>query len=153
MDQSTTIEAVRFFGRRLTEEAVRVSKLIVFGSHARGGATEESDIDVLVISEDFRGKDIFERATMICDPERETIKRFRVPLDVIMMTPDEFDSGDSLIAQAAKTGMVLLPESVEQGRRAGDCGRAQSDQSEILTAKLAKSARKHDSGKDSVDGA
>ena len=102
-----TIDAVRFFGRRLTEGAVRVSEPVVFGSHARGEATNESDIDVIVVSNDFRDKDIFQRARMIRDPERETIERFRLPLDVVMMTPDEFNSGESLIAQTARTGIIL----------------------------------------------
>jgi predicted nucleotidyltransferase len=108
MDQSTAIEAVRFFGERLSQEAVRVSQLILFGSYAHGAANEESDVDVLVVSEDFREKDIFERARLIGGPERATIRRFQVPLDVILMTPEEFSSGASLLAQAARTGMVLL---------------------------------------------
>jgi predicted nucleotidyltransferase len=108
MDQSTAIEAVRFFGERLSQQAVRISQLILFGSHARGAGSEESDVDVLVVSEDFRGKNIFERARLIGDPEQATIHRFQVPLDIIMMTPEEFDSGASLLAQAARTGMVLL---------------------------------------------
>lgn len=119
MDQSTTIEAVRFFGRRLSEEAVKVLRLVLFGSHARGDAAEESDVDVVVISDDFRGKNIFQRARMIRDPERDTIKRFRVPLDVPMMTPDEFESGHSLIAQAAKTGISLAPASSEPATSRG----------------------------------
>ncbi|MGD0999633.1 MAG: nucleotidyltransferase domain-containing protein [Candidatus Brocadiia bacterium] len=108
MDQNAAIEAVRFFGERLTQQAVRISQLILFGSHARGAASEESDVDVLVVSDDFRDKDIFERARLIAGPERATIRRYQVPLDVILMTPEEFNSGASLLAQAARTGMVLL---------------------------------------------
>ena len=108
MDQNAAIEAVRFFGERLTQQAVRISQLILFGSHARGGANEESDVDVLVVSEDFRDKDILERARLISGPERATIRRYQMPLDVILMTPEEFNSGASLLAQAARSGMVLL---------------------------------------------
>ena len=108
MDQSAAIEAVRFFGECLTQRAVRISQLILFGSHARGAANEESDVDVLVVSEDFRDKGIFERARLIGGPERATIRRHLVPLDVILMTPEEFNSGASLLAQAARSGMVLL---------------------------------------------
>jgi acid stress-induced BolA-like protein IbaG/YrbA len=107
MDQSTAIEAVRFFGERLSQQAVRISQLILFGSHARGAANDESDVDVLVVSEDFRDKNIFERARLIGGPERAAIRRFQVPLDIILMTPEEFNNGASLLAQAARTGMVL----------------------------------------------
>lgn len=113
MDQSAAIEAVLFFGQRLAESGVRISRLIVFGSHARGQATHDSDVDVLIVSEEFRGKDIFGRARVVRDPERQTIHRFQVPLDVVMMTPEEFNSGTSLMAQAARTGTVLLPDASE----------------------------------------
>jgi len=113
MDQSTAVDTVAFFGRRLVESGIRVSRLILFGSHPRGAANDESDVDVLVISEDFRGKNVFDRAEIICDPERETIHRFQVPLDVITMTPEEFESGTSLIAQAAREGTIVLPETWE----------------------------------------
>ncbi len=115
MDQSSAIEAVLFFGQRLMEGGVRVSKLILFGSCARNVATDESDVDVLIISEDFCGKDIFDRAEIICDPERETIHRFQLPLDVIMMTPEEFDSGKSLIAQAARSGRIMMQDLSDPG--------------------------------------
>jgi len=65
MDQSAAIEAALFFGRRLLESGVRISRLVLFGSHARDEATPESDVDVLVVSEDFRSRDIFERARMV----------------------------------------------------------------------------------------
>ncbi len=45
---------------------------------------------------------------MIKGAERETIRHFLVPLDVIPMTPEEFDSGSSIIAEYAKSGEVIL---------------------------------------------
>ena len=35
-------------------KAVKVDQMIVFGSYAEGTATQESDIDVLVVSDDFK---------------------------------------------------------------------------------------------------
>jgi uncharacterized protein len=111
MDKNSAITAAGYFAQRLTEKAVRVSTLILFGSYGRGEATEDSDVDLLVVSNDFRGKDIFDRAAIICEAEGETIRKFMIPLDVIMMTEEEFESGTSPIAEAARTGTILFQKS------------------------------------------
>ncbi len=92
--------AVRFLEKCLREGGVTPSKIFLFGSHAKGKATTESDIDVVIISEDFSNKDIFERAAMTRDAEIKTLKKFMIPLDIVTLTPEENDS--SLIAAYAK---------------------------------------------------
>lgn len=39
----------------LAEEKINLERVILFGSHARGTATEWSDIDVALVSPDFSG--------------------------------------------------------------------------------------------------
>ena len=109
MDQAAAIDVARFLGKRMEEAGIRVSKLVLFGSHGRGDASEESDVDVVVISEDFRGKDLFDRARLTGRASADTIHHFVAPVDVIAMTPEEFDNPDSLVAQVARTGMALTP--------------------------------------------
>ena len=36
--------------------------------------------------------------------EISTLKKFMIPLDIITLTPDEFDNGNSLISEYAKKG-------------------------------------------------
>jgi predicted nucleotidyltransferase len=99
-------KVVKFLGEKLKEK-ISVSRIVLFGSHCRGSASEESDIDVVVISEDFRGKDIFERAELVKHAEAATIGEFMVPLDVITMTSEEFESETSIVASYAKNGGVM----------------------------------------------
>jgi predicted nucleotidyltransferase len=101
------MNAVKYFVQLTLEDGLNVSKIILFGSQANGAPTEESDIDIVIVSEDFRKKDIFERAMLTKKPEIMTIKKFMLPLDVITMTPEEFESESSLIAGFAKTGKVV----------------------------------------------
>jgi predicted nucleotidyltransferase len=66
--------AVEFLEKCLREDGVTPSKIILFGSQAKGKATRESGIDVVIISEDFRNKDILERAAMAEDAELEPLR-------------------------------------------------------------------------------
>ena len=69
-----------------------------FGSRSSEG--QESEIDVVIISEDFRNKDILERAAMTKDAEIRTLRKFMIPLDIVTLTPEE--NNTSLIAVYAK---------------------------------------------------
>jgi predicted nucleotidyltransferase len=92
------------FAEALRRSGLRVARLVLFGSQARGTATADSDIDLAVVSEDFRGKDIFDRARAIKQAEVDTVKRFRVALDIVMFTPDEFESGSSPLPSFVREG-------------------------------------------------
>lgn len=53
-----TRTAVEEFSRRVRARfGDRVVKLVLFGSHARGEATEESDVDILVVIDDLTPSD------------------------------------------------------------------------------------------------
>ena len=97
--------AIEFLGRCLRESGVTPAKIILFGSQAKGKATKESDIDVVIISEDFRNKDILERAAMTKDAEIRTLRKFMIPLDIVTLTPEE--NNTSLIAAYAKDADVI----------------------------------------------
>lgn len=43
------------------EEGIEIDKLIVFGSRARGDYQESSDVDILLVSEDFEGVNWYKR--------------------------------------------------------------------------------------------
>jgi predicted nucleotidyltransferase len=101
-------EVVRFLSDCLKEKGLKVSKIIVFGSQANGTATEESDIDIVIVSEDFKRKNIFRRAEMTKDAEIQTIKKFMVPLDIITMTPEEYENKTTLMAEYAHEGEVVF---------------------------------------------
>jgi uncharacterized protein len=54
MDKSYALECVRSFAERV-KQTMRVRQIILFGSYATGAPTEDSDIDVAVITEDAPG--------------------------------------------------------------------------------------------------
>lgn len=56
MAQKARLKPLQEFKRRLDKQ-MRLEELIVFGSGMRGTMTEDSDIDVLVVSKDFERMD------------------------------------------------------------------------------------------------
>jgi len=107
MAQKRAKEVVKYFFNCLKKKDLKVYRIIVFGSQMKGTATVESDIDIVVVSEDFKRKNIFKRADMTKDAEIRTIRRFMVPLDIITMTPEEYESKDSLMAEYARKGEII----------------------------------------------
>jgi len=95
---------IKFLEQSLKDEGLNISKIVLFGSQSEGKATDESDIDIAIISKDFDNKDIFERSNMTKKAEISTLKKFMIPLDIITLTPDEFDNGSSLISEYARKG-------------------------------------------------
>jgi len=71
---------------------VNVTKIILFGSQARGNASAESDVDIVLISKDFRNKGIFKRLALIKEAEIATIKKYMIPFDVVMKLTRELPS-------------------------------------------------------------
>jgi predicted nucleotidyltransferase len=55
MVDKTVINHVRHYLKTVNETGIRVTFGVIFGSHARGEATSESDVDVMVVSPLFDG--------------------------------------------------------------------------------------------------
>ena len=49
------------YRRKLETSGIKVKKIILYGSYASGGAREDSDIDLVVVSHDFKKVDFCER--------------------------------------------------------------------------------------------
>ena len=85
------IDAIDYFRDNLKKSGLSKFKVVLFGSHGKRSASSASDIDLIVVSEGFRNRSIFERAQLTKDAEIETIKKYLVPLDIITLTPEEFE--------------------------------------------------------------
>ena len=107
MAEVTIAVVLDYLRSALQSGGLRVDKLVIFGSQAKGTAREDSDLDVALVSPDFAGKDIFERVEMTARADRETIRRFVVPLDLILLAPDEYESRSSPAAAFAREGRVV----------------------------------------------
>lgn len=80
---STAGNAIRHMVNRIVQQ-FRPEKVILFGSHARGEAGPDSDVDLLVVMPTSGSK----REAQL--RVRGALRDIRVPKDVIVSTPDEF---------------------------------------------------------------
>lgn len=80
-------------------------KIILFGSYARGDATEESDIDILIIQHSDLPR--YKRAT----PIRLALRGLFPSKDIVVYTPEEVEewksASTSFIASVLREGKVL----------------------------------------------
>lgn len=101
---TTVQDAIAEMVRRIVSR-FNPDKIILFGSHARGQAGPDSDVDLLVVMSvegSKRGK-----ATEI----DETLADRTIPVDLIVATPEEFERArqqvGSVLRPAALEGLVL----------------------------------------------
>lgn len=82
-------------------------KIILFGSHAWGNPTENSDIDLLIITEETNEPRL-KRASRAYSALREFIS---VPIDILVRSSNEYASMNriegSFFFQISKSGLVL----------------------------------------------
>jgi uncharacterized protein len=103
MDKKTVVEIIGRFRDAIEARGIRLFKIILFGSYASDTQHEGSDIDLVVISEDFNGRSYWERVDILS----ETIYEIFAPIEATALTPDEWERGDSFVSNFAEHGEVL----------------------------------------------
>ena len=94
MDKETIIQVTFFLKQSLLQYGIHVDSIALFGSALTGIMDKNSDIDLIIVSSDFRGLDLFERAKLTMKPENETMKKFKIPMDIINLSPEEYKESD-----------------------------------------------------------
>ncbi|MBI4378140.1 MAG: nucleotidyltransferase domain-containing protein [Nitrospinae bacterium] len=97
------IEIVKRYIDELEKHNIKISEAIIFGSHAKGTAKEESDIDIALVSDDFTG-DRFEDRRRIVPFRRKIDSR----IEPIPFKTEDFNNGGILAEEIKKTGKAIL---------------------------------------------
>jgi predicted nucleotidyltransferase len=97
---------LRTIGNKIKQE-YRAERVILFGSYARGDATEDSDVDLLVVAP--TKERFFVRMATV----RRLIRDLRngLPVSPIVLTPAELEkrrqAGDPFVREILETGVPL----------------------------------------------
>ncbi len=90
MDAHTLSSIIDFFKNQISLSGIRAFDIALFGSYMNGRAAPDSDIDLIVVSDEFIGKNIFERGDLLANAEKNAIHKFKIPFDVLKMTRQEY---------------------------------------------------------------
>ena len=91
MDKATINEIIQYLKELLIKNGLNLDSIALFGSALSGEMHIDSDIDLIIISSDFRNKDIFERSQMTMKPEIATLKKYKVAMDILNLSPEEYN--------------------------------------------------------------
>jgi predicted nucleotidyltransferase len=97
MDKATIDVVIAFLKQSLIQYGIHVDSIALFGSALTGNMDKDSDIDLIIISSDFTNLDLFERTKMTMKPETETMRKFKIPMDIINLSPDEYNDSNLMI--------------------------------------------------------
>lgn len=106
MVEKSIEQTVNAFIKELKKRRIKISKVILYGSHASGQNHEYSDIDIAIVSPDFgknrytEGAKLFEIACAI-DPRIE-------PIPISLSSYNE-DTWIPIIYEIRKNGIELKP--------------------------------------------
>jgi len=82
--------------------------LVLFGSYALKKNTRNSDIDLIIVSRDFREKSYNQRVKIMKGLNRSLVNTLNKPVDIIYYSDEEWRKGNSLIISESKaTGKIL----------------------------------------------
>lgn len=104
MDRKT-VEAVSQYREELRRLGIKPHKLILYGSRAKGIIDEESDIDLVVISEDFAGMDLRQRLELL----GMAAARIMQPIQALGCTPEEY----AVLGKGTFVGDEVKPVGIE----------------------------------------
>lgn len=103
-EKNETIKILKNFLKK-AKKITQIDRMVLFGSRARGEEKEESDIDVIIISESFKNKKSYKRSSefyYLWDLPQE--------IDIICLTSEEFEKKRQqvgIIKTAYKEGIEI----------------------------------------------
>ena len=91
LDKATVFNVLNDMHTTLKKYGVEDNRIALFGSFLNGNAHKDSDIDMIIISDAFEGRNFFERINMTLKAEADVRSRYIVPMDILLKTPKEYD--------------------------------------------------------------
>jgi predicted nucleotidyltransferase len=89
MDKETDL-IIREYREKLLEVGINPERIIVFGAHAAGTATDDTILDLLIIASDFKKMDLWERMSLLGQARMD----IKVQMNILGVTSREAEDPD-----------------------------------------------------------
>jgi len=103
MDKRAVIEIVERFRLILEKDNIKINKIILYGSFANNTNNNDSDIDLIVISDDFDNFNYWERIDLLSN----AIYKIFEPIEAFSFTTNEWENSNSFLVDYAKNGEII----------------------------------------------
>jgi predicted nucleotidyltransferase len=103
MDKNAVLKIIHRFKKAVESRDVMIKQIILFGSFKDGTFREDSDIDLVVISDDFDGMDYWQRIDILSEAIYEVFE----PIEAVAITSNEWNRRESLVVDYARNGEVV----------------------------------------------
>jgi predicted nucleotidyltransferase len=104
MGKAAVLKIIGQFKEALEKKGIKIERIVLFGSYASGKPHEASDIDLVVIADDFSGMGFWQRIDLLSGAIYEVCK----PIDAVAMTRAEWEKGESFFVDLARNGEVVF---------------------------------------------
>lgn len=104
MGKAEYLAKLNVFIKKLSK-GIKIKEVVFFGSRAAGKEKGDSDFDLIIVSDDFKNLNYFQRGSMMYD-----YWDLPYPVDFLCYTSKEFNllkRKISIVSQAVKEGIVL----------------------------------------------
>ena len=95
MDKTIINNVVSYLHESLIANGLKDNRIALFGSALNGNMHPDSDIDMIVVSKSFENKDIFERIKMTSKAQIDVQRKYVIPMDILLKTPEEYEYSKS----------------------------------------------------------
>jgi predicted nucleotidyltransferase len=105
MGGNDVIDEIEKYVKRV-KQVIHIEKVIIFGSRAREDYLEDSDVDLIIVSRDFKGVPFYERMDKLI-----LLWESPLNLDVLCYTPEEFKmklEDICIVKQAVEEGIQIV---------------------------------------------
>jgi predicted nucleotidyltransferase len=100
-NKELVFEIAKKFGEFVRKDMI-VSKIILYGSYSKGTQSENSDIDIAVVSPDFSGDRIEDRFRLM-----KYRRNIDLRIEPMPFTPEEFDMENPFVREIIETGIEV----------------------------------------------
>jgi predicted nucleotidyltransferase len=102
LTQNVVIDTVQNYAREICNSGIKLRKVILYGSFAKGTQHEWSDIDVALVADEFEGLPTDHNYF-----SRIGIKKPYVRIESNTYSTDYFQEGDAFIEEIKNTGIEI----------------------------------------------